>query len=45
LADEVRRWLVDAAYRDALRGRALARRAALDGWDVTAMQVVAALAD
>ena len=45
LADAVRRWLVDAAYRDALRGRALARRAALDGWDVTARQVVAALAD
>ena len=45
LADAVRRWLVEPAYRDALRGRALARRAALDGWDATARQVLAALAD
>jgi glycosyltransferase involved in cell wall biosynthesis len=45
LADTVRGWLVDASYRDVLRGRALARRAGLDGWDVTASQVVAALAD
>jgi glycosyltransferase involved in cell wall biosynthesis len=43
LAAELRRWLTDADYRHELRGRALARRSALDGWDLTAARMRQAL--
>jgi glycosyltransferase involved in cell wall biosynthesis len=43
LADVLRRWLTDRACRDAFRTAALARRATLEGWDVTAGRVRAAL--
>jgi len=43
LAGALRRWLTDASLRRDLRSRALARRDTLDGWDVTAARVEAAL--
>jgi glycosyltransferase involved in cell wall biosynthesis len=45
LTEALREWFDDPGYRTALRQRALSRRPTLDGWDVTASQVVAALAD
>lgn len=43
LADVLRRWLTEKAYRDATRRAALERRATLDRWDVTAQKVRTAL--
>ncbi|SFC44415.1 Glycosyl transferases group 1 [Nocardioides terrae] len=43
LAGALRRWLTDASLRRDLRSRALARRDTLDGWDVTASRIEAAL--
>jgi glycosyltransferase involved in cell wall biosynthesis len=43
LAAALRQWLTDAALRRDLRGRALARRETLEGWDATAARVAAAL--
>lgn len=43
LTEALRRWLTDPHHRDVLRAAALARRATLTGWDVTARLVRAAL--
>lgn len=43
LADALRHWLFDPEHRQRLRRAALARRSTLEGWDVTARRVRAAL--
>lgn len=43
LTGVLRRWLTDSHCRDAFRSAALSRRATLEGWDVTARRVRAAL--
>jgi glycosyltransferase involved in cell wall biosynthesis len=43
LAAALRRWLTDRSQRETFRRAALARRDTLDGWDVTALRVRAAL--
>jgi glycosyltransferase involved in cell wall biosynthesis len=43
LTAELRRWLTEPTYREALRNRALSRRSALDGWDVAAARMREAL--
>jgi glycosyltransferase involved in cell wall biosynthesis len=43
LAGALRRWLRDAALRDALRSAARTRRRDLDGWEVTARCLATAL--
>ncbi|MGH3366283.1 MAG: glycosyltransferase, partial [Nocardioidaceae bacterium] len=43
LADTMRRWLTDTGYREQLRTAALARRATLERWEVTARRVREAL--
>jgi glycosyltransferase involved in cell wall biosynthesis len=45
LAGALRRWLTDAAHRDALRTAARARRTSLGGWARTAALVSGALAE
>jgi glycosyltransferase involved in cell wall biosynthesis len=43
LTGALRHWLTDPMYRRELRDRARVRRERLEGWDVTAQRVVAAL--